>query len=80
MLASDAVTAPTELGSSYTAEQVALFPWYKYLFLDGSKPVAHMRALVALEGSDWIESIPETLAALLVRAKELVRLEPAPVR
>ena len=56
VLAADANTAPAELGSTYAANQVDLFPWYKYLFLDGSKPVSHMRALVALDGSPWADS------------------------
>ena len=72
VLAADASSAPTELGSSYTREQVGLFPWYKYLFVDGSKPVAHMRAMVALKETDWLGSAPEVLTAVLRRARQLV--------
>jgi len=75
VLAADPGTAPVELGSSYTPDQVGLFPWYKYLFIDGSKPVAHMRALVALDGSAWVKAIPQTLKQLLDRAREIVAVQ-----
>lgn len=72
VLASDPKKAPAELGSSYSEEEVERFTWYKYLFLDGSKPVAHLRALVALDGTPWHDTVPPFLRALLVRARELV--------
>jgi len=79
VLAADATSAPSELGSSYTNEQVELFPWYKYLFVDGSKPVAHMRAMVALTGAgaSWLDSAPEVLTAVLQRARQLVSVDVA---
>ena len=42
VLAANPSTAPGTTGSTYTPAQWELFPWYKYLFVDGSKPVAHM--------------------------------------
>jgi putative ATP-dependent endonuclease of OLD family len=76
VLAADSTTALPELGSSYTAAQVELFAWYKYFFVDGSKPVAHMRAMVALEETDWLDHAPEVLKAVLRDAQELVTVEP----
>lgn len=75
VLSADAASALPELGSSYSQAQIELFPWYKYLFIDGSKPVAHMRALVALSGTNWIASIPETLKALIEHVRSTVRPE-----
>lgn len=72
VLTSDPASAPAQLGATYTAAQVELFPWYKYLFVDGSKPVAHMRALVALDGTPWTTTAPATLRLLLEKARELV--------
>jgi hypothetical protein len=72
VLAANPDTAPPDLGSSYTDDERERFTWYKYLFLDRSKPVAHMRALVALDGTEWIDQIPGSLAALVERVHELV--------
>jgi putative ATP-dependent endonuclease of OLD family len=72
VLVSDPIHASPELGSSYSEEERQRFPWYKYLFQDGSKPVAHMRALVTLDGTDWIADLPESLSLLVARARHLV--------
>ncbi len=72
VLASDPGSAPPALGASYGAARAETFAWYKYLFVDGSKPVAHMRANVSLADADWLASAPEFLAAIQVRAKALV--------
>ncbi len=72
VLAADAATSPADVGESYGTNQIELFPWYKYLFVDGSKPVAHMRALVALDAQGWVSSVPEALAGLVGRARHLV--------
>jgi putative ATP-dependent endonuclease of OLD family len=76
VLTSKVSTADPALGSSYTPEQQALFAWYKYLFLERSKPVAHRRALVALAGTTWHEEAPDVLRALVARAKALLAREP----
>ena len=72
VLAADASKAPAELGSTYTQSQRALFAWYKYLFVDGSKPVAHWRALSALDDEVLLEGVPCTLKRLVQRARQLL--------
>ena len=72
VLASDASSAPATLGSTYTPVQQEIFAWYKYLFVDGSKPVAHMRALLAIDDGTLEANAPETLRQLVVRARSLV--------
>ena len=71
VLAADPQRPHPDLGSSYSENQVQLFPWYKYLFVDGSKPVAHMRTLLELNGTNWVERVPETLKLLLQRARSI---------
>lgn len=61
-----------ELGSTFTAEQRKLLPWYKYLFVDGSKPVAHMRAMTQASPAQLQSNIPQSLKCLLRRAQELI--------
>ncbi|MCI5140375.1 MAG: DUF2813 domain-containing protein [Candidatus Electrothrix sp. ATG1] len=75
VLASDASTASDTLGSTYQFEQKELFPWYKYLFVDGSKPVHHMRALLSIEDQDLAANTPETLRKLVKKATALVQSE-----
>lgn len=65
VLAADPASAQAELGSSYSTDQVELFPWYKYLFIDGSKPVAHMRALLNIPKDRLTGEAPEALRALV---------------
>jgi putative ATP-dependent endonuclease of OLD family len=72
VLAADASDAPAELGSTYTKPQQELFPWYKYLFVDRSKPVAHLSALVSIDEKSLVAQAPEELKALLERARWLV--------
>lgn len=72
VLASDATTAPATLGDSYTQEQVESFAWYKYLFVDGSKPVMHMRALLAINNETLVTEAPVVLKQLIAGAKALL--------
>lgn len=72
VLAADVSNAPADLGVTYADSQQELFPWYKYLFLDGSKPVAHMRALLKIDGETLAKEAPEVLRRLVSRARELV--------
>lgn len=58
-------------GASYDETHRVLFPWYRYLFLSGSKPVAHARALVTLDDAAISVSCPEVLRRLVLRVKEL---------
>jgi hypothetical protein len=73
VLAADVESAPADLGSTYEVNQVKLFSWYKYLFVDGSKPVAHMAALAAFDGVGWVQKAPQTLQQLLSRARDIVQ-------
>jgi hypothetical protein len=73
VLAADIDAASPELGSSYKPEQVELFAWYKYLFVDGSKPVSHMAALASFDGVEWVQKAPLTLQQLLSRARDIVQ-------
>jgi putative ATP-dependent endonuclease of the OLD family len=78
VLAADPSTAPADLGSTYTNDQLELFPWYKYLFIDGSKPVTHMRAMVALDEFLLTEMAPESLKSLINRARQIVAPQEGP--
>ena len=69
VLASDPATAPATTGDTYSPEQRELFPWYKYLFLNGSKPVAHMRAMISLESGDLLKDVPAVLKQLVEAAR-----------
>ena len=71
VLASDPDNTGDSCGETYTDEQKELFVWYKYLFIDGSKPVSHMRAMVKLIDQELRENAPEILQQLIVKAKEL---------
>jgi len=75
VLAADASKAPTSLGSTYSLDQQALFPWYKYLFVDGSKPVNHMRALLAIEDQDFATKSPKVLRDLVAKTRSIVSLK-----
>jgi putative ATP-dependent endonuclease of the OLD family len=78
VLAGDPDNAPDELGSTYKDDQIELFPWYKYLFMDGSKPVAHMTAVASFDGAAWIEKAPPILRQLLSRAREMTQSNTQP--
>lgn len=72
VLAPDPKNPAPDLGKSYDkASEVPLFAWYKYLFLDNSKPVAHMRAMISLSSTAWVEKMPAELKALVERVKTL---------
>jgi putative ATP-dependent endonuclease of OLD family len=77
VLAADATKAPATLGSSYEPEQQELFAWYKYLFIDGSKPVTHMLALSKIADDILAIDAPECLRHLIARAGWLVK-HPSP--
>jgi putative ATP-dependent endonuclease of OLD family len=75
VLAADATNAPEGLGSTYSDTQKELFAWYKYLFVDGSKPVAHMRALLSIDDASFSARAPETLKSLVERARAILLAE-----
>ncbi|MBL7648495.1 MAG: AAA family ATPase [Candidatus Hydrogenedentes bacterium] len=72
VLSADADKAPDSLGETYSPEQQKLFAWYKYLFIDGSKPVTHMQALVKIKEHELREKMPAALKNLVARARVLV--------
>jgi putative ATP-dependent endonuclease of the OLD family len=73
VLAADPTKAPATLGSSYEPKQQELFAWYKYLFIDGSKPVTHMLALSKIADDILATDAPECLRQLIARAGWLVK-------
>jgi predicted ATP-dependent endonuclease of OLD family len=72
VLAADVSNAPADLGSTYTPPQQELFAWYKYLFIDGSKPVSHMRALLSIDDDSLVADAPDLLKRLVEKARTLV--------
>lgn len=75
VLAADVANASPDLGSTYLAAQQELFAWYKYLFVDGSKPVTHMRIMLAIDDKVFTNSAPEVLKRLVARSRILVSLK-----
>jgi hypothetical protein len=72
VLAANPKTAPNSTGSTYSPSQRELFPWYKYLFIDGSKPVAHMRSMISLKNDALLQALPDILKKLVAKAQSLV--------
>jgi putative ATP-dependent endonuclease of OLD family len=72
VLASDASSALDSLGETYSEDQQKLFSWYKYLFIDGSKPVNHMRALLEIDNEDLMENAPEFLQQIVTQARQML--------
>jgi hypothetical protein len=72
VLSADADTAPESLGETYSPEQQELFAWYKYLFVDGSKPVTHMQALLKIDENELRDQMPAVLKQLVAQSKVLV--------
>ena len=58
-------------GATYDESERALFPWYSYLFLSGSKPVAHARAFSQLDDATIRKHTPDVLKRLISRVTEL---------
>lgn len=54
----------------YPPEQQELFPWYKYLFIDGSKPATHMQAMLDIPEDEWKDTWPTCLVELTNAVKE----------
>jgi putative ATP-dependent endonuclease of OLD family len=42
-----------------------LFAWYRYLFLNHSKPATHLQAVAVLEKKELLEKAPEVIIRLL---------------
>lgn len=69
VLASDPSSASPDLGTTYTKEQRELFAWYKYLFIDGSKPVTHMSVLAHLQNARLVADAPPALLRIVEAAR-----------
>jgi hypothetical protein len=61
-----------EVGSTYSEYWQPLFAWYKYLFIDGSKPVTHTRALLEIADQALLAQAPECLMRIIARAQSLL--------
>jgi hypothetical protein len=59
------------LGATYDDVHRSRFPLYRYLFLSGSKPVAHARALASLDDTTIASKCPDVLRRLVLRARDL---------
>ena len=53
------------LYSPLTSEKQRLFAWYRYLFLNHSKPATHLQAVSSLDSKVFREKAPEALKRLL---------------
>lgn len=65
VLAKSPAHAPATLGQTYSKAKRELFPWYKYLFIDGSKPANHVMALSSISDEDLRDRAPAVLRRLL---------------
>ena len=59
----------------YDADYDDQFTWYPYLFLNRSKPEAHMAALSQLSDRQLADHAPPELKALIERVKTALRLD-----
>jgi putative ATP-dependent endonuclease of the OLD family len=53
----------------YSSNQQGLFDGYRRLFINGSKPAAHLGALSTLSDTELMAAIPESLSCLLEQVK-----------
>jgi putative ATP-dependent endonuclease of OLD family len=60
-------------GSTYTAEEVTEFFWYRYLFLGRGKPTTHLKALSNVEAEELKEKCPEVLQRLVARMNDVLK-------
>jgi putative ATP-dependent endonuclease of OLD family len=56
-------------GGTYSPKQLKLFFWYRYLFLDRSKPVSHLLALGEVSPGRLAKAAPKVLLRLVARMK-----------
>ncbi len=54
----------------YYSESLKLFPWYRALFLHGSKPGAHLAALSTIDDATLLEGCPEPLHAMIEACRQ----------
>jgi putative ATP-dependent endonuclease of the OLD family len=60
--------------SAYSNEIQQLFPWYRYLFLNKSKPSTHLQALCQIDSTDLASRAPSVLIRLLNSIKQKLQL------
>jgi putative ATP-dependent endonuclease of OLD family len=53
-------------GNTYSEEQKKLMVWYKYLFLDRSKPTNHLIAISQISSEITVDSLPEPLKTIML--------------
>ncbi|WP_310832315.1 ATP-dependent nuclease [Paenibacillus pedocola] len=61
------------IGFTYTPEQHEFMVWYNTLFLGRSKPSTHIEALLNINDSDLMSSMPKTFELLVTRIKDLLQ-------
>lgn len=57
-------------GKTYSPDQLKLFFWYRYLFLNRGKPVSHLLALSEVPATALAKDAPEVLLRLVARMKK----------
>ncbi|WP_158633683.1 ATP-dependent nuclease [Tautonia sociabilis] len=70
-----AVLGESASGETYSTNQEALFPWYRYLFLNKGKPTTHLAALISSVDVGGYDEAPAVLQRLVDRIK--VALDPS---
>ncbi|MEO0373016.1 MAG: AAA family ATPase [Cyanobacteria bacterium P01_A01_bin.17] len=63
--AAKAVVGDNYRQAGYSQEALGLLPWYRYLFLNKSKPATHLQALTSISDEDLRSQAPEVLQRLL---------------
>ena len=59
-------------GKTYSESQHVLMVWYNTLFLGRSKPSTHINALINITDDTLKKSIPEPLAKIIKKIKEIL--------
>ena len=72
--AGKAVLGEDTNSSTYSGELQQLFPWYRYLFLQKSKPSTHLQALSQLDNSELASDSPPVLIRLLKSVNQRLHL------
>lgn len=62
----------TSLYKTKWTKEATLFPWYRYLFLNRSKPSTHIQAVAKIPNETLWFKAPESFKRLIDRSKELI--------
>lgn len=68
--ASSAVLGEDSDSQIYSDEMKALFPWYRYLFINRSKPSTHLQAISKIDENEFASEAPQELKRLLTTVNE----------